>query len=237
MRKTTETGSVDDLRRSGRRRKSTPRQDRVLARLCSAAPSTVSRSLQQNWQAVTNVQVSARTVRRRLVQSGFKTTIAKKKPLLTPRHRQQRLQWAQQHRNWTPEDWANVVWSDEVPVHLVQTTQRRYVRVRQHQRHQAPVYQPRLQGGGGSCMFWGAFHAQGVLRLYRIRGNLTAAGYVEILQNRLQPFLLANRGFVFQQDNARPHSARMTQEWLQENGIDTMQWPPNSPDLNPIENV
>jgi len=45
-------------------------------------------------------------------------------------------------------------------------------------------------------------------------------------------------GFVFQQDGAPAHIARQTQDWLMANCTDFIakdQWPPNSPDLNPLE--
>jgi hypothetical protein len=38
-------------------------------------------------------------------------------------------------------------------------------------------------------------------------------------------------------NNARPHTAKHTQKWLKDNAIEVMEWPPYSPDLNPIENL
>jgi len=38
-------------------------------------------------------------------------------------------------------------------------------------------------------------------------------------------------------DNARPHTARVTRQFLQRNGIETLQWPAMSPDMNPIEHL
>ena len=45
-------------------------------------------------------------------------------------------------------------------------------------------------------------------------------------------------GFTFQQDGAPAHTARSAQVWLQANCLDFIakdQWPPNSPDLNPLD--
>ena len=44
-------------------------------------------------------------------------------------------------------------------------------------------------------------------------------------------------GWVLQQDGARPHTSKKTLEFFQENSIQKMQWPVNSPDLSPIENL
>ena len=49
---------------------------------------------------------------------------------------------------------------------------------------------------------------------------------------------VAPRDFIFQQDSAPAHGARPTQEWLQQNTPDFItkdEWPPNSPDLNPLD--
>lgn len=43
--------------------------------------------------------------------------------------------------------------------------------------------------------------------------------------------------FLFMQDNARCHKATCILEFLQKNHVPVMQWPPQSPDLNPLENL
>ncbi|GFV18477.1 DDE_3 domain-containing protein [Trichonephila clavipes] len=38
-------------------------------------------------------------------------------------------------------------------------------------------------------------------------------------------------------DNARPHRARIVEEYLEDHGLERMEWPARSPDLNPIEHL
>ena len=68
--------------------------------------------------------------------------------------------------------------------------------------------------------------------------GVTARHHVdEVLQPALVPFMAGRRGMVFQLDNARAHSARLTQDVLNRNNIVTMDWPALSPDLNPTQHL
>ncbi|KAI4873131.1 hypothetical protein NFI96_002141 [Prochilodus magdalenae] len=68
---------------------------------------------------------------------------------------------------------------------------------------------------------------------------MTGAMYCEILGNNLPSVraLKMGRGWVFQHDNDPKHTARLTKEWLRKKHIKVLEWPSQSPHLNPIENL
>ena len=79
-----------------------------------------------------------------------------------------------------------------------------------------------------------------------INGNMNSHVYISILDNKLVPFIDALRqdsasDIAFQQDNSGVHTSKLTTEWLasatQQYSISTIEWPPYSPDMNPIEEL
>ena len=86
-------------------------------------------------------------------------------------------------------------------------------------------------------MVWGGI-AHGIKsQLIIVAGNMTAVRYRgEILCPDAVP-LVQQRNLILQQDNARPHVARVCQDFLANNNIAPLAWPPYSPDLTPTEHM
>ncbi len=91
-----------------------------------------------------------------------------------------------------------------------------------------------------SVMIWVAMSSAGVGSLCFLKTNVTAPVYQEILEHFMLPSadqLFKDADFIFQQDLAPAHTAKSTKSWLNDRGVGVLDWPANSPDLNPIENL
>ncbi|KAK7103589.1 hypothetical protein V1264_018458 [Littorina saxatilis] len=85
-------------------------------------------------------------------------------------------------------------------------------------------------------MVWGAFSLHHRTPLFHVQGNLTGLRYRDEILRPLAVPTLQQMGpqAVYQDDNARPHRARVVNDFLQQSGVNRMEWPACSPDLNPI---
>jgi len=67
------------------------------------------------------------------------------------------------------------------------------------------------------------------------RGGYSAASYINVIKEALPT--IWEPGLIYMQDNASIHTARVVRQWLEDHTIPTLEWPPYSPDLNPIEHA
>lgn len=191
-------------------------------------------------EEVRGIAVSERTVRRRLKEYGLSARRPANGPELTRGHRVERLRFAREHRNWGIEEWSKVLFSDESRFCLRSPDGRQRVWRRTGERFAQCNIVPRLSYGGGSIMVWGGIGVEARTELVVVHGNrLNSDRYIrDILEPHVVPFApFVGDNFWFMQDNARPHVARIVNDYLDEVGIPRIIWPARSPDLNPIEHV
>ena len=185
------------------------------------------------------VNVSETTIRSRIKESGeFKSYWACKKPFISPKNRKKRLAWAQEHLDWSPEQWMRVLWTDESPFVLVFNRRKRVWRL--HNERYDPKCTIATVKHDKKINVWGCFAAHGVGDLYLVEGKLEQKQFKRILERHMLPSaerLFPDEDWIFQQDNDPKHTARSIQEWIGSQDIECFNWPAQSPDLNPIENL
>jgi transposase len=226
----------------GRPPSMTPRQhSQIIRSLCSGVIDTAT-DAQQQLKEHHQVDISAQTIRNMLKRSNLKSFVKAKKPLLAVRHRRQRLEFARKYQHWTSEDWRRVVFSDETKINRFGSDGRKWC----WKKSSTKILQPNhvfstVKYGGGSLMVWGCMTAKGVGYLVKIEGTMNSELYCKILEedllNSLEWYDLDRQGIIFQHDNDPKHTAERTQRWLKDNEMDVLDWPPQSPDLNPIEHL
>lgn len=233
------TGSVNDRQRPGRQRSTTRQQDRyiVLSHLRDRFRTAVKTA--QETAGVNHRRISATTVQRRLRERGISSRRTFRGNVLTPERRRNRLNWCQQRIRWPQRRWNDVLFTDESRFCVDMFDRRRHVWRRRGERFHDCCVKQVSRWGGGSVMIWGGISWRHKTPLTVVDGNLSARRYIdEILEPEVIPFLRNNADIrLFQQDNARAHSARLTMDFMNQNNVQVLPWPAFSPDLNPIEHL
>lgn len=238
-----DAGTMQRQKGSGRPKKWTKRQARLCRRLIYAGTAQTAvqlkRCLAKDYQMV----LSAATIRRILKSQGLNGRIRIKKPLLTKRHKKLRLNFAKKYKHWTRREWSRVMFSDETKINRLGSDGKEYIWREVNEPLSDRTVKPTVKGGGGSIMVWGCMGMQGVGYSSKITGTMNAALYKEVLKDEMmksREWCLEEKNqedFIFQQDNAPCHKAKSVMSWFDEKGIELLDHPPQSPDLNPIENL
>ena len=241
LQRTAQTGSNQSRKRSGRPRCTTEQEDKYIRVSSLRNRRLTGPQLASSLNSTRKTPVSTSTVKRRLRDSGLQGRVAKKKPYLRLANKRKRLRWAKEHRHWTEEDWKKVLWTDESKFEVFGSQRRTFVRRRTNEKMLEECLTPSVKHGGGNVMVWGCFGAGKVGDLYRVKGILNKEGYHSILQRHAIPSgqRLIGANFILQQDNDPKHTSKLCKNYLEQKQaagiLSVMEWPAQSPDLNPIE--
>ena len=200
-----------------------------LHQLAIKNPLASNKQLAKRMEETVETTISRWTIGRDLEKLGLVRKRPRRAPVLTQRHKDARLAWCLQHKDW---DWNGVVFSDEARFQSQANIRKMLVKVGNTPRHEMSKFAP-------SIMVWGGISSLGTTPLEIVVGTIDSDRYCHTLDNILMPSMKELYGcdIVLQQDNATCHTSMVTKEHIRTLGVKLLPWPAQSPDLNPIENV
>lgn len=226
--------SVSDHERSGRPRCTDEETDVAIEECAEEKKRTVPKEIKKELQ----LDCSARTIRRRLDEVGLYGRVGAAEYAFDARDLQRRLSFAEGYSRWTTAGWDRVIFSDETHIEVYGRS-RVWVQRPRGTRFD-PDYMVERVPHSERVSLWGCFCARGVGQAEIFVGEFNAARYVDILQHNLLQTALhfyPREHWWFQQDNAPQHTSNLAHRWFHNHGVDLLDFPPYSPDLNPIENL
>ena len=168
----------------------------------------------------TGVTCHARTLSRLLDVYNIKKWRAAGRPELSAQHAAIRLAWALEHVNWTGQQWAKVVWSDECSAERGKGELREWVFRTPCQKWDPDMVQPYKKGRDISVMVWAGFsgkHGRSPLHvmvrdLEAKRGGYSVNSYLEVSEENIP--IIYRRSMWFMQDNAPIHTVSKVKDWF-----------------------
>ena len=192
------------------------------------------------WKESCDISVSTSTIKSRLASAGLNGRLPDENHYLQPVIVSSASNLPRSTRHGltkTGKEWYGVM---RVNLTCFRSDGRTYIRRRVSEEFIDDCVFPTVKHGGGSVMIWGCFCGDETGMMVKVTGNMNSEKYCELLGNVvLVPSAWSIRGldYMFQHDNAPCHRAKIVQQWLHENEVEMLEWPPQSPDLNPIEHL
>jgi transposase len=228
-------GEANDAPRSGRPKPTTKLDELKVEAEAVTTPITTPKAIKN----VLGFHISPRTVRRILDRCGLFGRKARRTYPYDEIKLKKRLSFARGYGNWSEREWGRVIFSDEATfflyghgdVYCQRGINEAYKRENMidHAPHSVKVH------------VWGCFSAGGIGECYIFEEYLTGKLLSKIYRDALLPsaYELIEDGEMWWllQDNAPTHKNFFPQKFLHDNGITCIDFPPYSPDLNPIEHI
>jgi DDE superfamily endonuclease/Transposase len=192
------------------------------------------------------MECSRSTIKKILVEHGIHNWRARRRPFLTEENAAIRLAWCLRHQYISEEEWGLFMWSDECSVERGRGKQTEWVFRTANQKWDREMIQTYNCHKNMKVMVWGCFWDTGRTGLYIMdrdfeskKHGYSSNSYLEVLDAEIAPaYASLDPGYIFMQDNASIHTAYKVRDWFSAHGINRItDWPPYSPDLNPIEHI
>jgi transposase len=203
------------------------------------------RNRRTSWEGIPtalNLQCSYYAIRRALRKRGYHRRVARRKPPISEKNRLARMEWAEEHLEWTTEQWKSVLWTDETWTNGGRHT-KTWVTRKKGEELDPTCILDKVQRRGG-WLFWGCFHGttKGPTLIWeKDWGTISGESYRQKIIPLIGGWITLRQRegeeLILMQDSAPGHAAQETLDDLEERGILVIGWPAYSPDLNPIETV
>jgi hypothetical protein len=182
------------------------------------------------------LQVSIPTIHRYLKHANLDRTLAKRKILLSDANRVKRLNFCKLMMEKDDDYLSRIMWTDETKVQAYPNGECVFYRAFPVELGGKEFVTPMKQNGGGGVMFWGCMTRRAWGPLRAIGGTINGENYLQLLKDKVIPEVeVADFDIIFQQDNAPAHKKASVKAFLNAQSFETLAWPPQSPDLSPIE--
>lgn len=223
---------VADKPRSGRPPLLTERALRSMVVASKKDPFKTAREVRDECGLQSAISVG--TAKRVLRRNNLFGRISAPKPALTCIQKKKRLLWCKRHLNSDAAFWRKVIFSDESMIEL-KPRKKKIVRRPKGQRL-ASKYTTGTSKFSPGILVWGAIRSDGTRALERCHGNVNSMEYQRVLDAALPS--IYTRHHILQQDGATSHTSSSTQAYFQRKKVKVLEnWPPQSPDINIIENL
>lgn len=227
--------------KGGRPKKLSDQDERCLSRYILTQSVRTAAEATKELEKATGKRISRWTAYRTLHKQKLEAFEKKKKPALSKKNVKARLSFVKKYTSWSEMDWSKVVWSDETKINRYCTDGRSWAWRRHGESLKPSHVKQTVKHGGGSIMLWGCFTAFGVGELCLVDGTMDKNVYKNILRQHLlktvRSLPIPPEEIIFQHDRDPKHMAKTVQEWLGNQSFSILDWPAQSPDLNPIENL
>ncbi|GFV59685.1 transposable element Tcb2 transposase [Trichonephila clavipes] len=160
----------------GRVRSTTPAEDRYIVLSAKRNRRTTAQQVANQFLAASGKQISRKTVATRLRGGGLYARRPIVRVALTRQHRTTRLQWCREHRNWTEQDWACVLFSDESRFSLSSDCRRQLIWRESGTAYRPENNQEKDRYPTCSIMMWAGIMINGRTRLHVV-ANGTMTGH------------------------------------------------------------
>jgi hypothetical protein len=150
-----------------------------------------------------------------------------------------RLAFCKRFKSWTAKDCETFMFSDESTFAIINPRAQKVGRPSFSSRYKQKFTVVKVKHSV-NVMVWACFSGQGgrgSIFFLPLKTTMNSDRYMALLDEKLFPFMQIHGATHFLQDGALCHTSKKVMAFLREKRVAVMDWPGNSPDLNPIENL